>query len=493
MSTNKVRVAAYGDMSDRAADLQNMEFPLQIKRQYAGPIDTTEIFTSLVSAQEYASTGATKYVGQIIQVVEGGKAKAYIIQEDGSLTEVGAATATDGKSIELRNGKLSLVGFDGAVEEGMQLWTVNGEDGQMTIEWRKPDSTTIEGLTQRVVTLEDQIKTKVENTKIAGSDLGLIRSQDDGSVGAVKVDQENGTAKVEKVQNAVNAETATNATQLNGHEDTYFAKQSDMTTVQGSVEGLQSDVAGLKDGSVKAKTAELADSATKLATAHNFSITGDGTAEAIPFDGTGDVALNLLLATVGKGGTGCKVTVDTKGRVTQVEALTAEDIPSLTHDKITDLGTAATKNVGTSAGQVVVVAADGKIDSALMPAIAITDIKTVDSQEAMLALKDVQIGDIAIRTDESKSYILTGDTPSDLSSWTWLRTPDCKVLSVNNKTGAVVLTTDDIAEGGTNKYFTATAFTTEFKKHASTDLTDTATLLRSTDTLILDGGAVTEE
>lgn len=272
-----------------------------------------------------------------------------------------------------------------------------------------------------------------------------------------------------------------------------------MTTVQGSVTGLQTDVAelqtnvtGLKDGSVKAKTAELADSATKLATAHNFSITGDGTAEAIPFDGTGDVALNLLLATVGQGGTGCKVTVDTKGRVTQVEALTAGDIPNLTHDKITDLGTAATRNVGTSAGQVVVVAADGKIDSALMPAIAITDIKTVDSQAAMLALKDVQIGDIAIRTDENKSYILTGNTPSDLGSWTWLRTPDCKVLSVNSKTGAVVLTTDDIAEGNTNKYFTATAFTTEFKKHASTELTDTATLLRSTDTLILDGGAVTE-
>lgn len=298
--------------------------------------------------------------------------------------------------------------------------------------------------------------------------------------------------KVDNVQNAVNAENATNATQLNGHEDTYFAKQSDMTTVQGSVTELQTNVAGLKDGSVKAKTAELADSATKLANAHNFSITGDGTAKAITFDGTKDVALNLLLATVGQGGTGCKVTVDTKGRVTQVQALTAGDIPNLTHDKITDLGTAATKNVGTSAGQVVVVAADGKIDSALMPAIAITDIKTVDSQAAMLALKGVQIGDIAIRTDENKSYILTGSTPSSLGSWTWLRTPDCKVLSVNSKTGAVVLTTDDIAEGETNKYFTATAFTTEFKKHASTELTDTAKLLRSTDTFVLDGGTVTE-
>lgn len=60
---------------------------------------------------------------------------------------------------------------------------------------------------------------------------------------------------------------------------------------------------------------------------------------------------------------------------------------------------------------------------------------------------------MAVRTDENKSYILNADDPTVLANWVWLRTPDCKVLSVNSKTGAVVLTTSDIAEGA-NLYFT---------------------------------------
>ena len=60
-----------------------------------------------------------------------------------------------------------------------------------------------------------------------------------------------------------------------------------------------------------------ASSATKLATARNFSITGDGTAAAVAFDGTGNVALTLALANSGAtAGTYRSVTVDAKGRVT---------------------------------------------------------------------------------------------------------------------------------------------------------------------------------
>ena len=61
----------------------------------------------------------------------------------------------------------------------------------------------------------------------------------------------------------------------------------------------------------------------------------------------------------------------------------------------------------------------------------------------MLALS-CQKGDICIRTDENKSYILSGDGASVLANWKWLRTPDCKVLSVNGKTGAVTLSAADV-------------------------------------------------
>lgn len=475
------------------AELQNMEFPLQIKRQYAGPLDTTEIFESLTTAQEYATSGATKYVGQIIQVVEDGTAKAYIIQKGGTLTEVGSATAGDGKSIALVDGKLQILGFDGVAEAGLQLITEkipDSEPAQFRVKWQKPDSTTIEGLTQRVLTLENTIVNKVDKTKVATTEeLGLLKSGSADNVGEVVVSA-GGVASVSKVASATSADSATNATNLNGHPDTYFAKESDMATAKSDITELQTDVSGLKGGTVKSKTAELADAATKLATARNISISGDGTATPIAFDGTADVVLALALSEVATAGTGCKVTVDAKGRVTEVQQLSASDIPALTADKITDLGTAATKNVGTAVGNVVVVAADGKIDASLMPAIAITSVNTVANKSAMLALEDVQVGDIAIVTDEAKSYILTGSDPSQEDSWTWLKTPDCKVLSVNGKTGAITLSTDDVAEGSTNLYFTAGRFTTEFAKHASTELTDTDTLLRTSDTLILDGGTL---
>lgn len=165
-------------------------------------------------------------------------------------------------------------------------------------------------------------------------------------------------------------------------------------------------------------------------------------------------------------------------------------IPSLTLSKISDAGTAAGKNVGTAAGNVPVLGSDGKLDESLLPAIAITETFVVDSQAAMLALS-AQRGDVAVRTDENKSYILNADDPTVLANWVWLRTPDCKVLSVNSKTGAVVLTTSDIAEGA-NLYFTearATAnFNSNFKNKSVTELKDGGNVVLSTDTLTINGG-----
>ena len=120
-----------------------------------------------------------------------------------------------------------------------------------------------------------------------------------------------------------------------------------------------------------------------------------------------------------------------------------------------NLGTASTKNTGTSAGNVPVLDKDGKLDSSIIPATAITDTFVVGSEEAMLAL-DAQVGDVAVRTDLSKSFILQKTPASVLANWVELLSPADSVVSVNGKTGAVVLTTDDIAEGSTNLYYTQT-------------------------------------
>lgn len=70
---------------------EKMEFPLQIKRQFIGPIDTTAIWYSLEEAKTYAKSGSTSYVGQTIAVVneEEGKVKLYIIDINGDLSGVG--------------------------------------------------------------------------------------------------------------------------------------------------------------------------------------------------------------------------------------------------------------------------------------------------------------------------------------------------------------------------------------------------------------------
>lgn len=479
-------VDTYGAPTSRAASLQNMEFPLQIKRQYAGPIDTTEIFTDLASAQEYASSGATKYVGQIIQVVVDNVATAYIIQGDGTLEEVGSAMATDGASIEIVDGKLQIVGFDNISQAEVLPFAVANEEGEgYHIEWKQADQSSVQGLEGRVSTLETTIQSKVDNTKVGGSELGLVKNHvDEAGTGDVVIGTD-GTMHVDKVATAENAEAIGTLT-----EESIATKES-VTTLNQTVTQINNTLGNLTDGTTpapEATHAASADAATKLANAREFSITGDGTASAISFDGTGDVALNLLLATVATPGTGCKVTVDAKGRVTQVQALTAGDIPTLTTDKISGLGTAATKNTGTAVGNVVVVASDGKIDASLMPALAITNTSVVDSQAAMLELT-AQIGDIAIRTDEHKSYILTADDATQLGSWTWLQTPDCKIISVNGKTGAVVLTTDDIAEGSNNQYYTDEKVEAVIAATASTALTDSDDLVRYTDTIIIDGNA----
>lgn len=97
----------------------------------------------------------------------------------------------------------------------------------------------------------------------------------------------------------------------------------------------------------------------------------------------------------------------------------------------------------------------GKIPNSQIPAIAITDTFVVASESAMLALSTAETGDVAVRTDLNKCFILQGANPATLGDWVELLTPTDVVQSVNGQTGAVVLDSDDISEGSTNLYFTS--------------------------------------
>jgi len=88
--------------------------------------------------------------------------------------------------------------------------------------------------------------------------------------------------------------------------------------------------------------------------------------------------------------------------------------------------------------------ASSKIPNTYLPALAITDTFVVASQAAMLALSTAETGDIAVRTDLNKTFILQGTTFSVLADWQELLTPTDTVLSVNGQTGAVVLAATDV-------------------------------------------------
>lgn len=122
-------------------------------------------------------------------------------------------------------------------------------------------------------------------------------------------------------------------------------------------------------------------------------------------------------------------------------------------------------DVGTTAGKIPVIDSDGKLKSSIIPQIAITDTFVVASQAAMLALSTAQVGDVAVRTDVNKSFILKADGYSTLANWQELLTPTDKVQSVNGKTGAVTIGCSDIGA----------ATTTQLSNHASSDIHLTTT------------------
>ena len=81
---------------------------------------------------------------------------------------------------------------------------------------------------------------------------------------------------------------------------------------------------------------------------------------------------------------------------------------------------------------------NGLVPTHHLPALAITTTQVVNSQANMLALT-AQTGDVAVRTDVNKSFILTATPATTLGNWQELLTPTDSVLSVDGSTGAVSL------------------------------------------------------
>ena len=159
--------------------------------------------------------------------------------------------------------------------------------------------------------------------------------------------------------------------------------------------------------------------------------------------GTGAQSTTVDLAVYLKGNTPIPastgksfVTYDTKGLVTGGTAITATDSQLVKGD-------GSGVSIGTGSGNIPVLNASGKLADSVIPSIAITDTFVVATEAAMLALT-AEVGDVAIRTDLKKSFILQTSPASVLANWQELKTPTDTVNSVNGQTGAVVLGGGDL-------------------------------------------------
>ncbi|MEY4097259.1 MAG: hypothetical protein RL170_103 [Bacteroidota bacterium] len=97
---------------------------------------------------------------------------------------------------------------------------------------------------------------------------------------------------------------------------------------------------------------------------------------------------------------------------------------------------------------------NAKVPASQIPVISFQSANVVATEIAMLGLSSAVVGSIAIRTDNNRNYVLSGPNPAIIGNWVELAVPT-SVTTINGIPGAyVTLTTNEIGEGTTNKYYT---------------------------------------
>ncbi len=124
-------------------------------------------------------------------------------------------------------------------------------------------------------------------------------------------------------------------------------------------------------------------------------------------------------------------------------ATKADTVHTHTVTQLVGLGSAALCDTGVATGNVPTIGPNGKLNPSVLPSITTNSTFVVANEAAMLALT-AQRGDVAVRTDVHKSFILIDTPSSTLSNWQELLTPTSAVDSVNGKVGSVVLVAADV-------------------------------------------------
>ena len=169
------------------ADFGKLNFSVSFNPTSGFPLDARYYFDSLEAAQlatssavEVGSADGTYFIGMNLVVVESGSATMYVIQPDKTLKPVGTTPVGDNKTISVgADGTISLLGIADA-----QTGAYPSKKADGSIEWIKPDTTTVEGLTQEVEALGGRMDDAEADigtlqTTVGGAGSGLVKQVND--------------------------------------------------------------------------------------------------------------------------------------------------------------------------------------------------------------------------------------------------------------------------------------------------------------------------
>ena len=377
-----------------------MALPMNIKRGNPIPLDTTAVWYAKADLENYAKTGATAYVGQVLTLVADGKCEAYMISnEAGTLVKLAQTTASGDLASDvatLQTKVNDLVSKVGTAAHGDTAATGLYKDIADTLAIAnkgvsdaaaaataasnaQKDVDTLEtvvgaddtaGLRKRIKANETAISTL--NGSDAGKSARTIASEEvakivDGAPTAFDTLKEIAAWISEHGDDAISMQNAITALQnivagiggvgekatVKAYVDDAitalkigdYAKAADLTALASRVSTLEKKPAAsitadqIASWDAKQDAGDYVDKSaynTKIADLESADSTN---ATAIAnVKKTADAAVPKNAST--KAGTGIKVTVDSNGLVTGLSSLSKTDIPTIDQDQVSGLTTA---------------------------------------------------------------------------------------------------------------------------------------------------------
>lgn len=157
-------------------DAAYMALPMNIKRGNPIPLDTTAVWYNKTELENYAKTGATAYVGQVLTLVAGGKCEAYMISnEAGTLVKLAQTTVSGDLASDVANLQTQV---EGLVEK---------------VGSAAAEGTEASGLYKLIADVEAVAKARLESVEAGDNSVTIAGSATKPSV-AVKISEAAGNA-----------------------------------------------------------------------------------------------------------------------------------------------------------------------------------------------------------------------------------------------------------------------------------------------------------